>query len=618
MSLASENQEETQLNHPPSTTQEANTVSPAAADVLSSSTVKLEVQESSTPLTASSVDTNTPGIVGMTSDNTNEITLGSILDQLTSSAEKGSISSVVNGSSVIPNVFSASGGQVGRQDPASSSLPCNNLPPTTINTEAPTTLQLIWDKDASTTVPTATTEEHQKKKKPGKKGEIVQLAEGERDSIVSSLKVKRIQAKAVCSNCGCMDTPTWRKGPLGTGTLCNACGIKYSTNVGFLDPGTGAQQGVRPFIKYNDAGHLVSESLKATDESKPSSSSSSTTGSEESATSSQLTNTQTSLEAAATTTSTNVSTPEKQGKRSRGRPKGSSNKKKPAPPLEATVQTIVASASSSVELPPPSPPQVEKKRGRGRPRTKPLPSAPQSSTDDADQMMDEESELTIVGTGKGKRKRKADDDEYVPEEEKPVVIQSKPKHRKIVTLPVGSDTQVLSLQNIQKTFSNNSDNCIYISSDYLMQCIEGFKLTIKQGSKKNNGELNRRITTDSLVYIFLFLDIPDLLTCFSVCRHWYESAKSDVIWKEIYRHNWSIDEKSLAEYTTGILAPPPSINWFDLVQARINIRIYSPIQQIHLMSQFYAIENKSKILACIQENLNEEITVRKNSTTPKL
>ncbi|KAJ2903420.1 hypothetical protein GGI21_004432, partial [Coemansia aciculifera] len=30
-----------------------------------------------------------------------------------------------------------------------------------------------------------------------------------------------------CSYCGCNETPIWRRGPGGTGTLCNACGVRW-------------------------------------------------------------------------------------------------------------------------------------------------------------------------------------------------------------------------------------------------------------------------------------------------------------------------------------------------------------------------------------------------------
>ncbi|KAJ2389151.1 hypothetical protein H4S02_002511 [Coemansia sp. RSA 2611] len=30
-----------------------------------------------------------------------------------------------------------------------------------------------------------------------------------------------------CTHCGCGSTPIWRRGPAGTGTLCNACGVKW-------------------------------------------------------------------------------------------------------------------------------------------------------------------------------------------------------------------------------------------------------------------------------------------------------------------------------------------------------------------------------------------------------
>jgi len=41
----------------------------------------------------------------------------------------------------------------------------------------------------------------------------------------------------------------WRKGPLGTGTLCNACGLKYSLGTITLDPETGAVPGKQSFLE---------------------------------------------------------------------------------------------------------------------------------------------------------------------------------------------------------------------------------------------------------------------------------------------------------------------------------------------------------------------------------
>jgi hypothetical protein len=32
-----------------------------------------------------------------------------------------------------------------------------------------------------------------------------------------------------CQHCGTDSTPEWRTGPLGKGTLCNACGLRYRT-----------------------------------------------------------------------------------------------------------------------------------------------------------------------------------------------------------------------------------------------------------------------------------------------------------------------------------------------------------------------------------------------------
>ncbi|KAJ2078649.1 hypothetical protein H4R24_004327 [Coemansia sp. RSA 988] len=36
-----------------------------------------------------------------------------------------------------------------------------------------------------------------------------------------------VSTKRICNCCGCGETPIWRRGPKGTGTLCNACGVKW-------------------------------------------------------------------------------------------------------------------------------------------------------------------------------------------------------------------------------------------------------------------------------------------------------------------------------------------------------------------------------------------------------
>lgn len=37
-----------------------------------------------------------------------------------------------------------------------------------------------------------------------------------------------IEQRRVCIECGCHQTPLWRRGPRGAGTLCNACGVKWN------------------------------------------------------------------------------------------------------------------------------------------------------------------------------------------------------------------------------------------------------------------------------------------------------------------------------------------------------------------------------------------------------
>jgi GATA zinc finger len=51
--------------------------------------------------------------------------------------------------------------------------------------------------------------------------------------LVQSFKAKRgrkpiDKTNLICAHCGTRDTPEWRGGPLGSNTLCNACGLQYS------------------------------------------------------------------------------------------------------------------------------------------------------------------------------------------------------------------------------------------------------------------------------------------------------------------------------------------------------------------------------------------------------
>uniref|UniRef100_A0A0D3HRV6 GATA-type domain-containing protein n=1 Tax=Oryza barthii TaxID=65489 RepID=A0A0D3HRV6_9ORYZ len=40
-------------------------------------------------------------------------------------------------------------------------------------------------------------------------------------------KAKKPKRKRSCVHCGSTETPQWREGPTGRGTLCNACGVRY-------------------------------------------------------------------------------------------------------------------------------------------------------------------------------------------------------------------------------------------------------------------------------------------------------------------------------------------------------------------------------------------------------
>jgi hypothetical protein len=73
---------------------------------------------------------------------------------------------------------------------------------------------------------------------------------------VQPLKITRSmhRTKKICSNCGVTKAPVWRKGPLGTSTLCNACGLKYALGTIVLDPATGAAVGRTGYLIFVDEG----------------------------------------------------------------------------------------------------------------------------------------------------------------------------------------------------------------------------------------------------------------------------------------------------------------------------------------------------------------------------
>jgi len=54
-----------------------------------------------------------------------------------------------------------------------------------------------------------------------------QKKKGEKRIAKSSSK-QSVSRKRKCEFCGTMETPMWRRGPTGKGTLCNACGVKWS------------------------------------------------------------------------------------------------------------------------------------------------------------------------------------------------------------------------------------------------------------------------------------------------------------------------------------------------------------------------------------------------------
>jgi len=61
------------------------------------------------------------------------------------------------------------------------------------------------------------------------------MPDRENRSNVDKKKKAKVADEYVCTDCGTLDSPEWRKGPNGPKTLCNACGCKFfsATDIGY-------------------------------------------------------------------------------------------------------------------------------------------------------------------------------------------------------------------------------------------------------------------------------------------------------------------------------------------------------------------------------------------------
>ncbi|KAF1825407.1 uncharacterized protein K489DRAFT_377956 [Dissoconium aciculare CBS 342.82] len=57
---------------------------------------------------------------------------------------------------------------------------------------------------------------------------IAILLDRDRDGSKKERKKVKVAEEYVCSDCGTLDSPEWRKGPKGPKTLCNACGLRWA------------------------------------------------------------------------------------------------------------------------------------------------------------------------------------------------------------------------------------------------------------------------------------------------------------------------------------------------------------------------------------------------------
>ena len=63
-------------------------------------------------------------------------------------------------------------------------------------------------------------------------------------------KKLKVADEYVCTDCGTLDSPEWRKGPNGPKTLCNACGLHYAKltrkQTGANKAGSASSSNLRP------------------------------------------------------------------------------------------------------------------------------------------------------------------------------------------------------------------------------------------------------------------------------------------------------------------------------------------------------------------------------------
>ncbi|ESQ37502.1 hypothetical protein EUTSA_v10002799mg [Eutrema salsugineum] len=55
----------------------------------------------------------------------------------------------------------------------------------------------------------------------------------------------------ICLHCGTRNTPLWREGPKGAGTLCNACGMRYRTGRLLPEYRPASSPGFKPNLHSN-------------------------------------------------------------------------------------------------------------------------------------------------------------------------------------------------------------------------------------------------------------------------------------------------------------------------------------------------------------------------------
>jgi len=82
----------------------------------------------------------------------------------------------------------------------------------------------------------------------------------DKDSRGDKKKKLKVADEYVCTDCGTLDSPEWRKGPSGPKTLCNACGLRWAKKEKKRTNSTPGQGPTTPHAAHHSSSYTQSTS----------------------------------------------------------------------------------------------------------------------------------------------------------------------------------------------------------------------------------------------------------------------------------------------------------------------------------------------------------------------